>query len=69
MQQVTKHFVKKEKTGISQAAFAAFITSFALGILPFFDLDVTAQQATNLGLCIASAAWFAKRQLDKRLEQ
>lgn len=57
---------KAEKTGISESAIAAFVTSVALGILPFFELDIDMQQATHLGFVVAPAAVWVLRQLHKR---
>ncbi len=56
---------KRIKTGYSEAAAAAFITSGALGILPFLDIDVTQAQAVNLGLFAASAIGWILRQVYK----
>lgn len=60
------HYDKKEKTGISQAAIAVFITQGALGVLPFAGLDISVQQATNLGLFAAAFIAFGVRQYYKR---
>ena len=63
---VTEHYCKKEKTGITQAALAVFITQGALGVLPFAGLDVSVQQATNLGLFVSALIAFGVRQYYKR---
>lgn len=59
-------FKSEEKTGYSQAAAAAVITSGVLGVLPFFNVDVSVQQATNLGLFGGAVIGFAVRQVYKR---
>ncbi len=58
-------FKKQIKTGYSQAAAAAFITSGALGVLPFLDIEVSQAQAVNLGLFAASAITWILRQIYK----
>ena len=56
---------KKEKTGISEAAVAAFVTSGIIGIMPFLDIEVPILQATNLGIFSSAAICFVLRQLVK----
>ena len=49
------------KTGISEAAIAAFVTSFVLGFLPFAGVSVGAVQALNIGLVVgAVGAWILR---------
>ena len=60
-----KIFNFEEKTGISQSALAAFVTATALGVVPFFGLDIPTNQAINLGLCSATAIAWALRQYHK----
>lgn len=60
---------KKEKTGYSEAAFAAVITSGALGLLPLFDVSISNIQAINLGLFIASVVGFGLRMLHKLVKR
>lgn len=54
------------KTGISEAAIAAFITSLILGFMPFFGLSVDASQALNIGLALAALAAWVIRWKHKR---
>lgn len=56
----------EEKTGISQAALAALITSGMLWAMPYLELPVTAVQATNGGLFIAALSVWVARQYYKR---
>jgi len=58
-------FKREEKTGHTQAAIAALVTSGALGVLPFFDIDIDVTQATNLGLFVAAVVYFVARQVVK----
>ena len=58
-------FKFEEKTGYSQSAVAAFITATALGVIPFFGLEIATQQAINLGLCTATAIGWCLRQYHK----
>lgn len=58
-------FKSEEKTGYSQAAAAAVITSGVLGVLPFFNVDISVQQATNLGLFGGAVIGFAIRKIYK----
>ena len=58
-------FKKQIKTGYSQAAAAAFITSGLIGVLPFLDIEISQVQAVNLGLFAASAIGWILRQVIK----
>ena len=70
-------FKKEEKTGHTETALgmlavattqpiiSQFVTQGALGVLPFFEVVVTTQQATNLGLFVAGAVYFIARQVIK----
>lgn len=55
----------KNKTGITEAAAAAFITSGALGVLPFFGVEMDTVQATNFGIFFGAIAVIIIRQIKK----
>lgn len=58
-------FKSEEKTGYSQAAASAVITSGVLGVMPFFNVDISVQQATNLGLFCGAVIGLVVRKFYK----
>ena len=60
-----KPFEFEAKTGISEAALAAFLTSGMLFLLPYCSVDITSVQAINGGLFMATGIAWAMRKLHK----